>query len=253
MLYFLLVMAVVFALLALHPYITYPLVLRLAPVQRINDAKVTTIPNWGAIKNIPEGDKDNPWARSHGLADKFVFAYSGTLGLKHNPDLLVALADKFADTPQVEVVVAASGLGLDKLKATLDKHPRGNIRLMPLVDFAHYAEFLATADVLVAVLEKDAGRFSVPSKVLSYFCAGRAILLSAPLDNQAAKLVQDVGAGRATAPNDVEDFLAAAEALHADPAERLEAGHRSRTYAEQNFSINGVADRFERVFTGVAA
>ena len=59
------------------------------------------IPNWGAIEQIPVLPKQNPWSIEHGLADKFVFLYSGTIGLKHNPALLVALAKRYRTDPRV--------------------------------------------------------------------------------------------------------------------------------------------------------
>jgi glycosyltransferase involved in cell wall biosynthesis len=216
-------------------------------------AKVTTIPNWGPLDNIPQRPKSNPWSRSHGLADSFVFAYSGTLGLKHNPALLTALADHFADRPDVAVVVAASGLGLDELKNMVAKHPRPNLKLLPLIDFAEYPDYLGAADVLIGVLEKDAGRFSVPSKVLAYLCAGRSILLSAPLQNQAAQLVMSINAGPVTAPDDESAFLAAATELYANAAHRQSCGQNGRAYAEAHFGVERVADQFETIFLNLAA
>jgi glycosyltransferase involved in cell wall biosynthesis len=219
----------------------------------VDVAKVTTIPNWGPLDNIPQRPKSNPWSRSHGLADSFVFAYSGTLGLKHNPALLTALADHFADRPEVAVVVAASGLGLDELKNMVAKHPRPNLKLLPLIDFAEYPDYLGAADVLIGVLEKDAGRFSVPSKVLAYLCAGRSILLSAPLQNQAAQLVKSIDAGPVTAPDDEAAFLAAATELYANAAHRQSCGQNGRAYAETHFGVERVADRFEAIFLSLAA
>ncbi|HEX2115677.1 MAG TPA: glycosyltransferase, partial [Alphaproteobacteria bacterium] len=54
--------------------------------------RITVIENWAAREDLAARPRDNPWAREHDLADKFVFLYSGTLGLKHNPDLLLQLA-----------------------------------------------------------------------------------------------------------------------------------------------------------------
>lgn len=215
--------------------------------------KVTTIPNWGPLDNIPQRPKSNAWAQSHDLADKFVFAYSGTLGLKHNPALLTALADHFADRPDVAVVVAASGLGLEELKTMVAKRPRANLKLLPLIDFAEYPDYLGAADVLIGVLEKDAGRFSVPSKVLAYLCAGRPILLSAPLQNQAAQLVMTIDAGPVTAPDDETAFLAAATELYTDAPHRHACGQHGRLYAEAHFDVERVADQFESIFLNLAA
>ena len=48
---------------------------------------------------------------------------------------------------------------------------------------------MASADVLVAILEPDASRFSVPSKVLTYLCASRAIVGVLPPDNSVAEIL----------------------------------------------------------------
>ena len=45
------------------------------------------------------------------------------------------------------------------------------------------------------MIEADAGKFAVPSKVPSYMCAGRPILLAAPKENLAARTVARANAG----------------------------------------------------------
>jgi hypothetical protein len=61
--------------------------------------------------------------------------------------------------------------------------------------YGQLAEVLATADVLVALLESSAGIFSVPSKVLAYLCAARPLLASMPKENLAARTIERAGAG----------------------------------------------------------
>ncbi len=209
---------------------------------------VTVIPNWGALADIPVRPKRNAWSLEHGLAERFVFLYSGTLGMKHNPGLLLALADAFADSPEVCVVVAASGVGRDRLAGELATAPRSNLKLMPLQPFDQFADLLGSSDVVVALLEKDAGEFSVPSKVQSYLCSGRPILLSAPSANLAVSSVVSEGAGEVAEPDDPAAFVAAAKRLYRDPELRLNAGARGRAYAERTFDIERIADRFEEAF-----
>jgi glycosyltransferase involved in cell wall biosynthesis len=103
--------------------------------------------------------------------------------------------------------------------------------------------------VLTAVIERDAGAFSVPSKVLSYLCAGRPILLAAPGANLVAKTVTTIGAGSVADPDDQNAWLAAAANLIAEPALRARMGAAGRAYAEANFDLDRVADRFEAIFT----
>ena len=214
----------------------------------VDPDKVAVIPNWGALDSIPERPKDNPWARSHGLADKFVFLYSGTLALKHNPSRLLALARTFEHDPSVRVVLAATGVSVDQLKALPDDQMPDNLIFLPLQPIELFPRMLGAADVLVALLEADAGEFSVPSKVLSYLCAGRPSLLSAPAGNLASRIIDQAGAGLCVAADDEAAFLAAARRLREDTAFRRASGAAARAYAEANFDIPAVADRFTDLF-----
>ncbi len=215
---------------------------------RVDPAKVAVIPNWGALDSIPECPKDNPWAREHDLADKFVFLYSGTLALKHNPSRLLALAEAFRADPAVRVVLAASGVSVDQLKAMPDDQKPDNLTFLSLQPIELFPSMLGAADVLVALLEADAGEFSVPSKVLSYLCAGRPTLLSAPAGNLASRIIEQAGAGLCVAAGDEPAFLAAARRLRDDAGYKQTASLAARAYAEANFDIAAVADRFTELF-----
>ena len=59
-----------------------------------NENKVSVIENWAATDDISVGVRDNDWSHEQGLGDGFRFVYSGTLGQKHNPMLLAALAKR---------------------------------------------------------------------------------------------------------------------------------------------------------------
>jgi glycosyltransferase involved in cell wall biosynthesis len=218
------------------------------PLARFNAPadRVSVIPNWGALETIPQRPKDNPWARRHGLQDKLVFLYSGTLALKHNPDWLWALAAAFRDDAEVAVVLAGAGVSFDELHSRAGRPP--NLTFLPLQPAADLPDLLASADVTIGLLENDAGEFSVPSKVLSYLCAGRPILLSAPTGNLAARVVARADAGLVVPATDEARFLAAARELRADKALRERFGQSARAYAETTFDIEAVADRFEAAF-----
>ena len=99
--------------------------------------------------------------------------------------------------------------------------------------------------MLVAALEADAGVFSVPSKVLTYHCAGRPILAAIPSSNLAARTIAQAGSGVCVEPGDIAGFLEAARRLRADATLRERCGRAARAYAEKNFDIETIADRFE--------
>jgi glycosyltransferase involved in cell wall biosynthesis len=97
------------------------------------------------------------------------------------------------------------------------------------------------------VLEEQAGAYSVPSKTLSYLCAGRPVLLSAPAANQAARLLLENRAGRVTPPGQPAAFCAAARALRENPDECHISGQNARQYAEKTFDLGKIGEHFLKI------
>jgi colanic acid biosynthesis glycosyl transferase WcaI len=81
----------------------------------IDPGRIVVIENWAPLGELPERPRHNEWSALHGLDDRFVFLYSGTLDKKHNPSLLRALASAFADDPTTEAVVVAECAGAEWL------------------------------------------------------------------------------------------------------------------------------------------
>ena len=219
----------------------------------VDDDGIDVIPNWGALDELPVRPKNTSWATEHRLSDKFVFLYSGTLALKHGWDVLWALAEHFERDPTVVVAVAASGVGYDALKARNALEPKSNLVFLPLHPMEVFPDVLGAADVLVALLENDAGQFSVPSKVLSYLCGGRPILLAAPPGNLSMRVVEKASAGLCVPAGDRQAFVEAADRLRDEPQTCARLGAAGRAYAENEFNISDIADRFEDTFARAVA
>lgn len=209
--------------------------------------KTTVIPNWAPIDTLPVIEKGNSWARQNKLVNKFCFMYTGTLGMKHNPDLLLQLALHFRGNTDVRVVVISEGPGANWLQEKKIEHNLENLLLLPYQPFEQLPQVMAAADVLVALLEPDAGVFSVPSKVLTYLCAQRPLLLAVPLENLAAKIVADNEAGYVLLPGDADGFLERADQLMQDTDLRGRLARNARNYAEANFDIQKIGDQFENI------
>lgn len=216
-----------------------------------SEEKISVIENWAPRGEISPMPKDNDWSRRHGLTDQTVLLYAGTLGLKHNPDLLRRLALAFASDPNVTVVVASEGPGADWLKSRKAEEPLDRLLILPFQPYAELSAMLASGDVLIAVIEEEAGQFSVPSKVLSYMAAGRAQLLSVPLVNLAARTVQQAGSGVVVSPADIEGFVAAAKRMVTDSGFRNDCAAAAAAYAKDHFDIHRIGDRFEDVIARV--
>lgn len=210
-------------------------------------AKLHVIENWAPLDELPPRPRDNDWARRHELVDKRVLLYSGTLGLKHDPGVLLRLAHELRDDPDARVVVVSEGAGADQLR----EQGAENLLVLGFQPYETLPDVLASGDVLLAILEREAGRFAVPSKVLTYLCAARPLLAAVPPENLAARIITGSGAGLLAGPDDTDGFVAAARRLLADSDLRRQMGAAGRKYAETTFDIGTIGDRFEQVLRSV--
>lgn len=212
----------------------------------VNSERIRVIENWGVLEGAPAA-KDNPWSRAKGLHDKKCLLYAGTLGMKHNPDLILQLALFLEDRADTRVVVVSHGSGADWLSGKRREHGLENLVVMGYQPVEQMREVLSTAEVLLAILEPDAGVFSVPSKVLTYLCAGRAVLLAVPTENLAARIVQNCRAGVVVPPTDSRSLVREAAVLLDDDRLRVSCGANALAYADQAFDLRRIATEFEEV------
>jgi colanic acid biosynthesis glycosyl transferase WcaI len=115
--------------------------------------KTTVIPNWAPLEEIRPVTRANDWSHEHGLDDAKTLLYSGTLGLKHNPALLVGLARELIDAGQpVRLVVVNQGPAEQVLR---DEAARLDVPLLllPFQPYERLSEVLGSGDVLVVLLE----------------------------------------------------------------------------------------------------
>ena len=145
------------------------------------------------------------------------------------------------------VVVISEGQGRDILEEERDRLQLNNLMLLDYQPYYSLPDVLASADVLVTVLEPDAGRYSVPSKVLNYLCAARPVLGIMPAENDAADTLLTSGAGVVVSPHDRGEAVTRLLDLLAAPEQRAEMGAAGRRYAEETFDIASIAARFESV------
>jgi glycosyltransferase involved in cell wall biosynthesis len=172
--------------------------------------------------------------------------------MKHNPELLLRLAKCHIDNKDVRIVVVSEGIGADWLAEKKEALSLGNMVILGFQPFDQLPAVMGAADVLVAILQKDAGVFSVPSKILSYMCAERPVLAAFPQENLSARIITENNAGIVVDPDDSEAFCQNSTKLMRDADLRRQMGKSSRDFAENNFDISIIKNKFLEVIAKVS-
>jgi colanic acid biosynthesis glycosyl transferase WcaI len=213
----------------------------------LSQSKMSVIHNWGPIDEITVEPKTNPWSEKLQIDNKRIVMYSGTLGVKHNPQLIIDAAKHFISNGTLLFIVISEGIGADILK----QQNLNNLMVLPYQDYSELPDVLGSADILLSILEPNASSFSVPSKVLTYLCAKKPIILSVPHNNLSAKIVLDTEAGLCIKPGDTEGFINAIANLMNDDLLRIQMGKNGRKYAIDNFRIEIIAQKFLEIFKSI--
>lgn len=213
--------------------------------------RLSVIENWAVLPKTAPPPKDNEWTARHGLRGKRVLLYSGTLGFKHNPQIFIDLATEFREDADIRIVVLSEGHGAELLSRRQREFP--GLLVLPFQPDADFHKALATADVLLAILEPEAAGYSVPSKILTYMAAGRPILAAISAKNLAARTIVAASAGVTVDPGNVSELCLSARYLLDDEGRRTQLGSAALRYAQANFDIERIATRFESIFRRITA
>lgn len=214
-----------------------------AAIGAIDEGLISVVENWAPLDEVPAHARNNHWAKANLPASRCRFLYAGTLGFKHNPHLLLELAQ----ATDGDVIVLSEGPAAEMLRSKARSLGLRNLHVSGWVPFELLPAALGGADVLLVLLEPDAGAFAVPSKVLTCMAAGRPILAAMPKANLAARLISSSNAGIVVDPTDPQAFVKAATALAEAPHVRWAFAKSARTYAESAFAIDRITDRFESI------
>lgn len=213
---------------------------------RSDQGHVHLLPNWAPL-TAPSPIKST-WGTTLGLPAGPRMLYAGTLGLKHNPDVLLNIAVSLQDLERPgHLVVVSEGDGREYLETAKDSHGIENLYLVDYQPASALDEMLNSANVLLAILTADSSRFSIPSKILTYLNAGKPVLGVLPPENYSAQILELSGAGKVIAPDNTTQTITAAQQLLSDGRLCNEMGINARLFAERMFGISPIADRIEQI------
>jgi glycosyltransferase involved in cell wall biosynthesis len=212
---------------------------------------VHTIENWGPEELL--AGQPGTWSQVDKVREHAdpILLYAGTLDGRHGLELLDTLGRQCADNGRGVVVVVSEGPSAELLRSRWQGDSARHLRVLDFQPFSEVPAMMNAADLLLVSLSPDAAGMSVPSKVLSYLCAGRPVLAAVPPRSPVADLLERSGAGVVAPPDDPERFASLADELLADPDRRSRMATAGRAYAEQHFDIRTVTDQFETVLHSV--
>lgn len=184
----------------------------------VEDSKIQVIPLWTDELSISRIKKsDNIFLKEQGLEDKFVVLYSGNLGISHDVEVIIDIAEKFIYQNKFFFLVIGEGEKRESLSSMILKKSLKNCRLLPLQPKEKLPYTFSAADMAVVTLSSFASNLSVPSKTFNYLSAGAPLLCVASDESELALLVAKYEVGRCFNREAVDCMVQYIKDVMADP------------------------------------
>ena len=204
---------------------------RLVEGKGADPSKVTVIHNWTDCRAVTPGPRDNPFAREHGLVDKFVALHAGNIGLSQNLEIILHAAEQLRDRQDIVFALVGDGSKKRDLQELATRRDLRNVRFFPFQAREAMDQSYATADVSLISLRSGLSGVIVPSKIYSVLASGRACIAAVEADCEVAQIVQEAACGFVVGPGDASALRARVVDMASDPDRASEMGRRARAAA----------------------
>jgi len=193
-------------------------------------------------------DRGDPIVQEIRHGFPFVVLHAGNLGFYGAWDTLLAAA-KILSNENTGFVFIGDGAN----RAALESAARNeaNVKFAPFRPVAQIAHVMMAGDLHIVTVKRGLEGVVVPSKLYSILAAGRPIIVIAPAECDAARIVVESGCGVAADPDDPAAVAAAIRELRAQPARLVEMGRRARETAAKYARVDEL-ERFVAIVEDAA-
>lgn len=153
--------------------------------QYVEREKIEIIYIWSIFQNDESVPKSkNPFVVEHNLQNKFIVQYSGNIGLSHNVEALVQIAEKMRDHSHILFQIIGRGPRMPFLKQLVEEKNLPNCMFLPFQSDEMFPFSLSAADIGVVILDSATSKGSVPSKSYNLMSFGIPSLYIASVESE---------------------------------------------------------------------
>jgi glycosyltransferase involved in cell wall biosynthesis len=192
--------------------------------------RLRVIPNWVDTEALTPQPRDNPWAREHGLADRFVVMHSGNVGHAQNLDALVRAATFLRDLDDLTIAILGDGARRAALGELADTLEADAVRFETYQPRDVLPQSLSAAHVHVVGLARGLSGYVVPSRLYGILAVGRPVIVAADESSETAQVVTAAGCGVVVRPGRPELLAREIRRAYDGELDLEEMGRRAREY-----------------------
>ncbi len=204
---------------------------RLVEGKGADPGRITVIHNWADCAALAPGQKDNPFARAHGLHDRFVVMHAGNIGLSQNLDVLIDAAERLREHDRIRFVFVGDGSRKPALEARARERGLRNVMFVPYQPRGEMALSYAAADLFLVSLKPGLAGYIVPSKLYSILASGRPYVAAVEDTCEVADITGRHECGFIVRPGDPDALASRIVDVYRNAPLGAELGRRAREAA----------------------
>jgi colanic acid biosynthesis glycosyl transferase WcaI len=212
--------------------------------------RIHRLRNW-TRRTPPTETVEQTRARLGWRHDELVCLHGGNLGRKQGLDNVLDAAALLRGAG-VRIVFAGDGNDRERLEQRAQALELDTVQFVELQPPGLWESVMQASDVLLVNQRPSVTDMSLPSKLTSYFAAGRPIVAAASADSETAREIEAAGAGIVVAPDDPTALRDAVISLRMR-TEATELGDNARRYAESALSRENALAEYERFLAAALA
>ncbi|AFP42237.1 glycosyl transferase family 1 [Mycolicibacterium smegmatis] len=213
--------------------------------------RIRVIRNWTHVPS-PDPMSSEAFRASHGWgSDELIILHAGNMGFKQGLENVIAAAELAGRADQrVRFVLLGDGNQRVHLQS-MASGIRAIDFLSPVSD-EDFPAALGAADVLLVNERPGVAQMAVPSKLTSYFRAGKPILAATDEHGFAAREIRAARAGVLVDPNRPDLLVQEALRLGQDRSRAAQLGEAGGRYCDEVLSAAAAIDSYEDWIVGLA-
>lgn len=175
-----------------------------AVAQYVAEDKIKIVYNWAHNEHIrPIDKKENVFLTDLKLQDKFIVLYSGNMGMTHDIDVLVDVADRLKESEKIHFLFIGEGAKKAVVEEKVARYGLKNCSVLPYQPLEVLPYSMGAADLAVVTTDAKQSGLSVPSKTYTYLATGAALLCLAEDNTELARLTRERRIGRCFVSQDL--------------------------------------------------
>jgi colanic acid biosynthesis glycosyl transferase WcaI len=219
----------------------------------VPERKLETITNFVDADELPIRPRNNPFAVSHRLVDRFVVSYAGNLGVPQGLTAVLDAAKILAPSKDIVFLLIGDGSAAGDLRSYAERKELTNVIFLPFQPYSLVPDIYAASDVSLVPQAEGTSVFGLPSKIYRIMACGRPILGICDSSSEVAVLIRDADCGLVVGPNDPEGLARIIKDACDNRISWSTKGARGRQFAIDRFSVRRVADQYMTLLARAAS